>query len=101
LIFAVEEERFTRHKHSEGEPPSNSLKEAFKFLKKQGVKPKDVNAYAVNWDPSLFSAKDRRFRAYLSSVIGMFNRGALDPEEGLTTYALDLVKGDYMRLAKQ
>jgi len=101
LIFAVEEERFTRHKHSEGEPPLNSLKEAFKFLKKQGVKPKDVDAYAVNWDPSLFSAKDRRFRAYLGSVIGMFSHGALDFEEGLTTYALDLVKGDYMKLAEQ
>jgi carbamoyltransferase len=101
LIFAVEEERFTRHKHSEGEPPLNSLKEAFKFLKKQGVKPKDVDAYAVNWDPSLFSTKDRRFRAYLGSVIGMFSHGALDFEEGLTTYALDLVKGDYMKLAEQ
>ncbi|MFP3203628.1 MAG: carbamoyltransferase N-terminal domain-containing protein, partial [Sulfolobus sp.] len=101
LIFAVEEERFTRHKHSVDEPPLNSLKEAFKFLKKQGVKPKDVDAYAVNWDPSLFSAKDRRFRAYLSSVIGMLSHGALDFEEGLTTYALDLVKGDYMKLAEQ
>ncbi|QGR17631.1 carbamoyltransferase [Sulfurisphaera ohwakuensis] len=101
LVFAAEEERFTRHKHSEGEPPLNSLKEAFKFLKKQGIKPKDVDAYAVNWDPSLFSVKDRRFRAYLGSVIGMFSYGALDFEEGLTSYALDLVKGDYMKLAEQ
>jgi carbamoyltransferase len=101
LIFAVEEERFTRHKHSEGEPPLNSLKEAFKFLKKQGVKPKDVDAYAVNYDPSLFSAKDRRFWAYLNSLISMASHGALDSEEGLITYALDLVKGDYMKLAIQ
>jgi carbamoyltransferase len=101
LIFAVEEERFTRHKHSVGEPPLNSLKEAFKFLKKQGVKPKDVDAYAVNWDPSLFSAKDRRFRAYFISVTGMLSHDAFDFEEGLITYALDLVKGDYMKLAKQ
>ncbi|BFH72193.1 hypothetical protein SJAV_01370 [Sulfurisphaera javensis] len=31
LIFAAEEERFTRHKHSDGEPPLLSLEAAFKF----------------------------------------------------------------------
>jgi carbamoyltransferase len=54
LVFASEEERWTRHKHSPGEPPINALKQAFFFLKrKYGVKPKDVDAYAVNFDPKL------------------------------------------------
>ena len=35
LVFAAEEERFTRHKHSIFEPPLNALKQAFKFLKKK------------------------------------------------------------------
>lgn len=54
LVFASEEERFTRHKHSVFEPPINALEAAFKFLKKQGIKPKDVEAYAVNFDPKYF-----------------------------------------------
>jgi carbamoyltransferase len=52
LVFASEEERWTRHKHSPGEPPVNALKQAFLFLKKKyGIKPKDMDAYAVNFDP--------------------------------------------------
>ncbi|BAB67052.1 putative carbamoyltransferase [Sulfurisphaera tokodaii str. 7] len=53
LIFAVEEERYTRHKHSPLEPPLNALIQAFRFLKKMGFKPKDIDAYAINWDLSL------------------------------------------------
>lgn len=34
LVFASEEERYTRHKHSIVEPPLNALKQAFIFLKK-------------------------------------------------------------------
>ena len=54
LVFASEEERFTRHKHSLHEPPINALKQALKFLTKRGVKPKDVDAYAINFDPRLY-----------------------------------------------
>ncbi len=32
LVFAAEEERFTRHKHSLGEPPLNVLKAAYRYL---------------------------------------------------------------------
>jgi len=54
LVFASEEEGWTRHKHSPGEPPINALKQAFLYLKgKYGVKPKDMDAYAVNFDPKL------------------------------------------------
>ena len=54
LVFAAEEERFTRHKHSPFEPPINALKQAFKFLMKKGIRPRDVDAYAVNYHPSFF-----------------------------------------------
>ena len=56
LVFAIEEERLTRHKHSPGEPPLNALKQAFKFLIDRGIRPKDVEAFAVNWDPRLQGA---------------------------------------------
>ncbi len=58
LVFASEEERWTRHKHSPGEPPINALKQAFKYLKnKYGIKPKDVDAYAVNFNPNMVPNK--------------------------------------------
>jgi len=60
LVFAAEEERFSRHKHSPNEPPVGALKEAFKFLKKQGIKPREVEAYAINYDPKLYSLKMRK-----------------------------------------
>jgi len=61
LVFASEEERWTRHKHSPREPPVNALKQAFLFLKKKyGIKPKDIDAYAVNWNPRLFPIDVRR-----------------------------------------
>ncbi|WP_016730741.1 carbamoyltransferase N-terminal domain-containing protein [Saccharolobus islandicus] len=59
LIFATEEERFTRHKHSIGEPSVNALIQAFKFLAKQGIKPKDVDAYAVNFNSKLYPKRTR------------------------------------------
>jgi len=52
LIFASEEERYTRHKHSSEEPPFNALRQAFIYLKNRlGVKPADIDAFAVNYDP--------------------------------------------------
>ena len=56
LVFASEEERWTRHKHSPAEPSINALKQAFKYLKsKYGIKPKEVDAYAVNFDFKLMT----------------------------------------------
>jgi carbamoyltransferase len=56
LVFASEEERWTRHKHSPGEPPTNALRQAFLYLKrKYGIRPKDVDAYAINWEPKLMT----------------------------------------------
>ena len=72
LVFAAEEERFTRHKHSPLEPPINALRQAFIFLKKRGIKPKDVDAYAVNHAPWLYNYRTRLFvfgSTYLRSFI--------------------------------
>ena len=60
LVFAAEEERFSRHKHSPFEPPINALKAAFNFLKKQGIRPKDIDAYAVNFDPKRIILENRK-----------------------------------------
>ena len=60
LIFASEEERYTRHKHSVYEPPINALRQAFLYLKNRlGIKPKDIDAFAVNWDPKYMPWKTR------------------------------------------
>ena len=60
LVFASEEERYTRHKHSIDEPPINALRQAFLYLKNRlGIKPKDVDAFAVNLDPKLLIWKVR------------------------------------------
>ncbi|WP_243665530.1 carbamoyltransferase N-terminal domain-containing protein [Vulcanisaeta sp. JCM 16159] len=62
LVFASEEERWTRHKHSIDEPPINALVQALKFLKsKYGLSPSDVDAYAVNYEPRLYRRVDRAY----------------------------------------
>jgi len=64
LIFASEEERYTRHKHSIQEPPINALKQAFLYLKNNlGIKPNDIEAFAVNFDPKYLPWKIRYFFA--------------------------------------
>jgi len=66
LVFASEEERYTRHKHSILEPPINALRQAFIYLKKSWeIKPKDVDAFAVNCDPKLLPWKVRSNNARL------------------------------------
>ena len=60
LVFASEEERFTRHKHAPNEPARNSMIALFKFLRKMGIKPSNINAFALNFDPRLYSLSKRR-----------------------------------------
>ena len=54
LVFATEEERHSRHKHSPDEPPLNALLSLFEYLSGLGIKPQDVTSFAINWNPSLF-----------------------------------------------
>jgi len=75
LVFASEEERWTRHKHSPLEPPVNALKQAFLFLKKKyGIKPKDIDAYAVNFDPRLM-ALSMRYEFWISTFDDLITKG--------------------------
>jgi len=83
LVFASEEERWTRHKHSPDEPPINALKHAFLFLKeKYGIRPKDIDAYAVNWDPKLMTLALRQYFASLSFENSVNNHVKLDLFQG-------------------
>jgi carbamoyltransferase len=106
LVFASEEERWTRHKHSPGEPPINALRQAFLLLRrKYGIKPKDVDAYAVNWDPKLFSINHRRRRLIDSTLLlsSRIRLGLL--EGGLITAGLRIgllfLLGDYLDIARR
>ena len=99
LIFAAEEERFTRHKHSTLEPPLNSLKQAFLFLKKKGIKPKDVDAYAINHDPSLYDYRIRLYNwgaAFIRSVVN----GVVRSTE-IIRYLPSFIRGDLLVLARR
>lgn len=60
LVFASEEERFSRHKHSEGEPPVHAMVSLFQYVSKLGLDPTDVDAFAISWDPNLMFAQDRK-----------------------------------------
>jgi len=54
LVFATEEERYTRYKHAPHQPPFNSLVRTFRFLKGMGLRPGDVDAFATNFNLRLF-----------------------------------------------
>jgi len=101
LVFAAEEERFTRHKHSILEPPVGALKEAFKFLKKQGIKPKDVDAYAVNWDPKYFVLSWRMviYRVNFMAIakLGIYEYNKKDMIDIIKEY----ITGSYLDIAKR
>ncbi|MDE1820205.1 MAG: carbamoyltransferase [Euryarchaeota archaeon] len=72
LVFSSEEERFTRHKHAHLEPPLRAMVAAFRYLRERhGLKPTDVDAFALNYDPSLAPWSMRRdlyfFAAFAST----------------------------------
>ena len=102
LVFATEEERFTRHKHSVYEPPLNALRQAFKFLKKRGIKPKDIDAYAVNWDHRLIDNGSLRYR-YLKygQTYSFFTAGGILSYQGLVPLLKEFVRADLLELARK
>ena len=75
------------------------MKKAFEFLKKRGIKPKDVDAYAVTLDPSLYSYKWRRriFEADFSNLV----LARVVKIREFKDYLLDYLKGDHLVLAKR
>jgi len=106
LVFASEEERYTRHKHSIREPPINALRQTFLYLKNRlGIKPKDVDAFAVNWDPKLFPWKLRFIHALLSIYIlrGVYGIPLLNESDYYSYYVTlltHILSGDYLTFAR-
>ena len=110
LVFASEEERWTRHKHSPFEPPINALKQAFLFLKrKYGIKPREIDAYAINYDPRLMALTMRRewwiltFEDLITKGIslGLFQGGLIGKGLGALRSGLFYLHGDYLELARR
>jgi len=106
LVFASEEERWTRHKHSPGEPPINALKQALLYLRrKYGIKPKDVDAYVVNSDLKLLPIDIRRWWLIgsIRNLSGKIKTGLL--EGGFITAGLRIgslyLRGDYLDIARR
>ncbi len=65
LVYASEEERYTRHKHSPYELPSNALEHCYAFLKSNySISPDAVDAYATNFDPSIYGIKSRAWHSF-------------------------------------
>jgi Predicted carbamoyl transferase, NodU family len=108
LVFASEEERWTRHKHSTWEPPINALRQAFLFLRrKYGIKPRDVDAYAVNYDPSLM-AVDRTHNMWILTFqslitkgvrLDLFQGGIIGEGLGVLRASFLYLRGNFMDLA--
>jgi Predicted carbamoyl transferase, NodU family len=110
LVFASEEERWTRHKHSPFEPPINALKQAFLFLKrKYGIKPREIDAYAINYDPRLMALTMRHewwiltFEDLITKGIslGLFQGGLIGKGLGALRSGLFYLHGDYLELARR
>lgn len=59
LVFATEEERYTKHKHSTFEPAFNSFIELFKYLHKNfNIRPEEIDAFATHYDTELITKQD-------------------------------------------
>jgi carbamoyltransferase len=118
LVFVSEEERWTRHKHSPGEPPVNTLRQALLYLKrKYGIKPKDIDAYAVNFDPKLFPMDIKRsfvvstFEDFIKAFKDVTGEGIIlntsfnlageplveTPQDAIKSYALGGLKAIYLQ----
>jgi carbamoyltransferase len=110
LVFASEEERWTRHKHSLGEPPINALKQAFLFLRrKYGIRPRDIDAYAVNSDPRLTALNWRRefwigtFANLIAKGVklDLFQGGIIGKGLGALRASLLYLRSDFLDLARR
>ncbi|MCL4404757.1 carbamoyltransferase [Candidatus Marsarchaeota archaeon] len=86
LVYASEEERYTRHKHSPYELPSNALEHCFAFLKSNyGIKPDAVDAYATNFDPKFYGMKSRAWHSF--SQISLLKDYSLRNEVATIAYS--------------
>ena len=63
IVAAVEEERFTRKKHADGQRPVNSIKFC---LKQAGLSPQDIDYIAYPWAYS--ALRDKRFEYFRRTI---------------------------------
>ncbi|WP_255408868.1 carbamoyltransferase N-terminal domain-containing protein [Vulcanisaeta sp. EB80] len=88
----------------------NALRQAFLFLKrKYGIRPKDVDAYAINWEPKLMTYT-MRFKFTADTFAGLINRIRFDVlnknnpiSMGLAALGLGftILRGDFLELARR
>jgi len=99
-----------RHKHSLGEPPINALKQALLYLRrKYEIKPKDVDVYAINYDPKLFPPSIRRdfmmstFTSLITKDVrlDLFQGNIIGKGLGALRAGLLYLRGDYLVLARR
>ena len=87
LVYAAEEERYTLHKHAPYELPENSLRHCLLFLQERyGIKPNDVDAYAINFDPKFYSAKSKAWHNF--SQMSMVKDYLLKADSAAEAYSL-------------
>ena len=63
LVAAVEEERFTRKKHADGQMPVNSIKYC---LREAGLRPQDIDQIAYPW--SYMALREKRLEYFLRTI---------------------------------
>ncbi len=80
LVFASEEERYTRNKHAIAQWPINSMLAALKFLKDTyNIRPNDIDAFAINVDPKISTPMEKRYAASLiMNQVGGLRLGSYD-----------------------
>jgi len=102
LVFATEEERYTRYKHALGQPPFNSLVGTFRFLKGKGLHPRDVDTFATNVNLRLFYGWLGERRKYVLDFGKLYD---LYYKHGLRSSNLEfgtgLLRGDYPLLIRR
>ena len=64
VVAAVEEERFTRKKHADGQMPINAIKYC---LKTAGLTPEDIDVIAFPW--SINPLKERRWEHFFKTFL--------------------------------
>ncbi|MFP3130709.1 MAG: carbamoyltransferase C-terminal domain-containing protein [Nitrososphaeria archaeon] len=95
LVFATEEERYTRYKHAVRQPPFNSLVRTFRFMKGMGLRPGDVDAFAANWNLRLvfgWLAERSQYVSRFGRLYDVYTKHRLMPS--YVEFGTGLLRGD-------
>ena len=102
LVYATEEERYTRYKHAVNQPPFNSLVNTFRFLKGMGLHPGDVDAFATNFNLRLYWGWLGERLHYVWQFIrlnDLYVKYGLMPS--YVEFGMGLLRGDYPLLIRK